>query len=341
MLRYGLVADPSNHLWLEDGRIFLTDAPDVTALVQPYAGYLSTLPRLIALVAAWVPLALTPVAFALATAAVTGACAAIAWRASEDHVPSIEWRILAAGSFALIPIAGMVPLLSASYLQWILIPGATWALLLPPRYRRVTLAALIATVSSSIVSVLALLPTAALLGRRQMKDVGVVLPLWFVQVPFALTSTRVGGRDEGGLVQHLFFDVGGGMISTRHLPAYFGAAVIIAALLASVQTRAAGAFAFGATVHFLALVALNGSGTIRYAVPTALMLIAASAIALGRRKRIAVAVLTIWTFSLPAITYQNAGTGWRESLDAAPCIGDVQKVPISPPSERWYALVPC
>lgn len=134
-----LVITPSGRakwdaIYAEDGGRFLADAlrrswPGV--LIQPYAGYMHLVPRLVAGIAALLPIGLAPIVFTGASMLVRALLAAFVFKASENHLGGTAFRLLAAAAFVAVP-AGETRDNTAN-LHWYLIAAAFWAVLWRPR----------------------------------------------------------------------------------------------------------------------------------------------------------------------------------------------------------------
>ncbi len=127
-------------LWAEDGRNFLQDAMrygPIDSLVIPYAGYLHTVPRLIA--AATVQFA--PVVdyaqwMTALSCLAAGVIAAVVYVTSVDIVRSAPLRLLLSGITVLAPLAPREVLGNAANLHSLMFWGLFWMLLYRPRSRR-------------------------------------------------------------------------------------------------------------------------------------------------------------------------------------------------------------
>ncbi len=106
--------------WAEDGGLFFIDQERFRTwlLFAPYQGYLHLLPRLIAALGRYVPLAAVPAFYAWFALIVTGA---VAWGLQSQRVP-LAGTTAAALAIALIPNTGEV-YLTVCNLQWVLALG--------------------------------------------------------------------------------------------------------------------------------------------------------------------------------------------------------------------------
>jgi hypothetical protein len=122
-------------LWAEDGAIFLQAAlerPFAANLVTPYAGYLNLVPRLLAEIAALVPLRLAAPLLSGSAALALAALAALVFRASRAHVRSAGIRAFLAAAMLLLPAAGLESLSCLANLHWQLVFASVWMLLWVP-----------------------------------------------------------------------------------------------------------------------------------------------------------------------------------------------------------------
>ncbi|HEX9888758.1 MAG TPA: hypothetical protein VGA69_04730 [Nitriliruptorales bacterium] len=134
LLRHGIGAWTT--IWAEDGEVFLTDAlatglPE--ALLDPYAGYLHVIPRVVAEVVSWFPVALADTLLAGSGAALAVLAALVTYRASEGHIRSPGLRLLLAVTVLLVPTAGAETPNSIAYSQWYLAAAGFWVVLWRPR----------------------------------------------------------------------------------------------------------------------------------------------------------------------------------------------------------------
>jgi hypothetical protein len=122
--RPGAVVQPQ--LWAEDGTVFFADAwlQGWPSLTEPYAGYLHTIQRLVALLACACGPALVPAVFVAAFVALAGWVAA---RALSERFP-FRPRLAFALAVVLVPEVGEV-LFSLANVQWVLAVGLLAVLL--------------------------------------------------------------------------------------------------------------------------------------------------------------------------------------------------------------------
>ncbi|GAA3893947.1 hypothetical protein GCM10022381_39490 [Leifsonia kafniensis] len=126
-------------LWAEDARDFLGDAVrdgPIAALFTPYAGYLHTVPRIIAGVTEQVaPVDAWAMAMAGASCVVVGGVAALVFICARDSVPWGPARVILASITVLIPHAPHEVLGNTANLHWYFLWLMPWLLLYRPRSR--------------------------------------------------------------------------------------------------------------------------------------------------------------------------------------------------------------
>jgi hypothetical protein len=148
-----------DHLWAEDGARFMVDAvrfPALQNLVEPYGGYLHTLPRLVAEVVALLPIEWTAAGFAIAAAMLRALIALITFAGSKAYLKSTPTRFALAALVIVLPAGNSETLNNMSNLHWFVLYGAFWALLWrnAPRVP-VALFVFLAAVTSPLVFILA------------------------------------------------------------------------------------------------------------------------------------------------------------------------------------------
>ncbi|HST69312.1 MAG TPA: hypothetical protein VLI94_06615 [Solirubrobacterales bacterium] len=125
-----------NSLWAEDGQIFLQGALTQgfgDALGSEYSGYLVVVPRLIAEVAALVPLEGAAAAVALLSAVLVALCGLAVWHAAAGHIADPYLRGALVLATVLTPVGGLESIDSASYASWYMLFALFWILLWRPR----------------------------------------------------------------------------------------------------------------------------------------------------------------------------------------------------------------
>jgi hypothetical protein len=183
----------------EDRQVFLPQvlSAPIRSLYTPFAGYLELWPRLIAEVAARLPLVDAAAGFAAAGALTASGVAVFVFHASSGHVRRPELRVLLAASVVLLPTALEEIANSGLNTAWYLLFGAFWALVWRPRSRwGMAAAAMVCFAASSSVPLSAVffpLAAARLIAlprlREQAATVG-WLAGGLLQVPAVLTLSR-------------------------------------------------------------------------------------------------------------------------------------------------------
>ncbi|MFJ4222087.1 hypothetical protein [Curtobacterium luteum] len=147
--RLGPVA--ARTVWAEDGGVFWRDraADGPLDLLEPYAGYLHLLPRLLVDVAWVFPVAHYAVVLSLGSCLVVGGAAALVSVLARDVVRPWPLRALLAAVPALLPLAPVEIAGNAANLHWYLLALAPWVFAHRPRRRwsAVGLAAVAAAVT--------------------------------------------------------------------------------------------------------------------------------------------------------------------------------------------------
>jgi hypothetical protein len=192
------------------------------ALQQPwhvfsaFGGYDEALPRLIAQLATYLPLAWESRWDAGCGAVIAAGCGLFVFHASAGHIRSAPLRALLGASIVLMPIATMEIADSAVGTPWYLMLATFWALLWRPRTRSgMVIAALVvfAASASEVVSFLFLpLVVARLIAVPRWREHAVTagwLAGCLVQVPSVLSSYFSGqsrlNRQQGTLPHSLAF----------------------------------------------------------------------------------------------------------------------------------------
>jgi hypothetical protein len=121
-------------LWAEDGKLFLNDAisrPILDTMARPYNGYLHVGPRLVASLAAVLPLRYAAAVLSGSGALAASTAAAIGYHASASHIPSRVVRLVIAAFVVLLPGAGLEASNNLANAHWYLVYGGFWLLLWP------------------------------------------------------------------------------------------------------------------------------------------------------------------------------------------------------------------
>lgn len=221
LLRLG--GDPLSFVWAEDGGIFLERALNASvpdAVLSNYAGYLHLVPRLLAELAAALPIGWSSQVLALAGALVTVLCAYVVWRASAAHLPDPLLRGTLAAMVILLPVVGFETLANVTNLQWMMLFASFWLLLWRPPSRRAAIAAgaFVALTLASAPLALLLTPLAALRAAALRDRADLAITVGFaagalVQLVaiVADSSTQVAARWDFDLLPAYLIRVVGGL----------------------------------------------------------------------------------------------------------------------------------
>ncbi len=196
-----------DHLWAEDGARFMVDAvrqPTLTNLVEPYGGYLHTLPRLVAELVALFPLEWTAAGFAICAAVLRALVALITFAASGAYLRSTPLRFALAALVVVLPAGNSETVSNMANLHWFLLYGAFWALLWRngPRVP-VALFVFLAALSSPLVVLLAPIALARLILARKEVPIAFLAGLLAQGVTMLLASRTPYSQDAVDPVQVL------------------------------------------------------------------------------------------------------------------------------------------
>jgi len=125
-------------LWAEDGSVFLTGAYAHRwweQLLTPYNGYAAVYPRLVAALAAHVPVVDAAAVMALGGALACGVAVFLTVLGAEGHLPVLGSRAVLGVGVAAFPLAGQDLAASSCNAHFYLILATFWCLLWRPRGR--------------------------------------------------------------------------------------------------------------------------------------------------------------------------------------------------------------
>ena len=187
-----------NTIWAEDGSVFLSQALNqgiLRAFAIPYGGYLHTVPRVFAAVAAVLPLAWAAAIFGVGSAVLVSLLGVFLYRATERLILSRPLRLVLSAMFVVIPVVGFETEANAANLHFYLDFVAVWALFWRPQSRMANTvsAAVCFLAASSDAVTLFLLPIAIarLVATRfrgeSIPAYGLIAGL-LLQIPVILTS---------------------------------------------------------------------------------------------------------------------------------------------------------
>ena len=180
-------------------------------LFAQYNGYEQLLPRVVAQLVTYLPLAYAAKAFACCGALTAAGCALFISRASAGHIRSVTLRVLLGAAVILLPVAPLEIADSTVDAPWYLLLALFWAVLWRPRTRSGTAVAavvgFITVASNSIAILFAPLLAIRVFALRRTRDHGVTagwLAGCLVQAPlmvaavFSGQSRLFGGLNPGG-----------------------------------------------------------------------------------------------------------------------------------------------
>lgn len=125
-------------LWLEDVIIFLNGAYNMSfwhVILRPEVGYFHVVPRILAEIAAAVPIRYAAPVLALEAATVWGVMAVIVFVASRPYLPRWWLRLLVAAPVVLVPVGHTQVDNDVATLQFVFLYGLFWILLWQPATR--------------------------------------------------------------------------------------------------------------------------------------------------------------------------------------------------------------
>lgn len=178
---FGLARQPGSGalrtIWAEDGKVFLAQAvalPVDRAFSTLYAGYLHAVPRVLAELAATLPLPMADAVLSGGAALVVAALALLVERASAGHIRSPVIRAALAGAVVLIPVGQAEVTNNAANLHWFFMFAAFWVLLWRTRHPLAlaagALVVFLAGASDPLTILLAPLAVARLVALRGWRD---------------------------------------------------------------------------------------------------------------------------------------------------------------------------
>ncbi|MCW2904272.1 MAG: hypothetical protein JWO67_6537 [Streptosporangiaceae bacterium] len=245
-------------IWAEDGHIFLQEALGRSfwdSLQRPYAGYLHIYPRLVAEVAATLPLSWAGWVFSVAGAAVVGLAAWSVWSLGAAVLPSAWLRAGVTAGVVLIPAGGLEAVDNVANSHFFLLLTAFWALVgRRPGWAGQVLPVVIVVLaagSDPLTALLAPIAVGRLVIARTARDRVVALAYFLVlavQLGATLSSTRPAA---------------GGLAAPRDLAFGYAYRVVSATVLSTAGaqrmvavTSSRGVWALGAGIAGVAIIGL-------------------------------------------------------------------------------------
>jgi hypothetical protein len=373
--------DPSawKTVWAEDGKIFLAGAVEqgFASFFHFYAGYLQTVPRIGALLAAAFPLSIAPLVITTYAVTITSVCAGTVEAFSGGYIMARWIRVGLGLCFGFLPAIRVETIANMANLQFFLVAASFWVLLVIPRTRAgrgLSVVFVVATAASTIVGFV-LFPVALLrlLDRRNRLPAQVfvgVQALHGIVILIARPARNLQALTSlHNVVHHFVYDVVasqffGGPFSDDHHPhltlVVTGVVAIASIVLLFVNRPhdsrselivALGAIILGGATYVLE--AATDYTLPRYAVLPAFFILfgvgifADVALRLKGARTIAgvvgLAVVLSWGFSFPVTSYRDTGPRWSVAYAHAQraCHGAarVERLPILPVG--WTMTLPC
>jgi hypothetical protein len=173
-----------DRLWAEDGSVFLEHALGnalLPSLFEPYARYMNFLPRLMAGIAAALPLRFSPVVMSIGSAVLVSLLSIYVFLGSGAVLRSRATRASLAGLMFLLP-AGLETTGNASNLHWYFLFACFWALLDYRQHWGQTLVGSLVVLGATMSSPLStlLLPVAVFRLVRADRKQARVVPIAFL-----------------------------------------------------------------------------------------------------------------------------------------------------------------
>ncbi len=373
--------DPSawKTVWAEDGKIFLAGAvgQGFASFFHFYAGYLQTVPRIGALVAAAFPLSIAPLVMTTYAVTVTSVCAATVEVFSGGYIVARWIRVGLGLCFGFLPAIRVETIANIANLQFFLVAASFWVLLVIPRTRAgrgMSVVFLVATAASTIVGFV-LFPVALLrlLDRRNRLPAQIfvgVEALHGIVILIARPTRKLEALTSlHSVVHHFVYDVVasqffGGPFSDnhhQHLTLVVIGLVAIASIVLLLVNRphdarselivAVGTLILGGVTYLLE--AVTDSTVPRYAVLPAFFLLFGVGIVADVALRlkvartiagvVALAVVLSWALSFPVTSYRDTGPRWSAAYADAKraCHGATRVERLSILPVGWTMTLPC
>ncbi len=172
LITYARVPTAWTTIWAEDGKVFLAGAVNqgFGSFFHFFGGYLHTVPRIGALIAATLPLSMASVVMTTYAVVISSACGAAGEMLSGAYIKARWARVGLGLCFGLLPAIRVESIAEMANLQYFLIATSFWVLLVEPRSkagRWLSLVFLSATAASTILGIV-LIPVAVirLIDRR-------------------------------------------------------------------------------------------------------------------------------------------------------------------------------
>lgn len=353
-----------DHVWAEDGAVFLRDAETEgwASLLRTYGGYAHVLPRTLAVLGTALPLADYARYVVVITLAVTALLAAYATWASRTVLGDSRLAVVAGAVVVASPLLGGEVLGNLANLQWVVLPAAAWALAAPRGGWPHVVVALAAALCSPLAVLLA--PVALVAhGRRVVRAtpvlaLGVGLVVQAALVVLGRTSALTGPDRPvavpPGLPRSVLSAASGSAVEGPVAQAV-GVAVVVTVLVVGLwqrhETAARLGLAFGVSAVLLwgTTAVLSAQLPSRYGLAGAvlsagaLLLVAST---LRPLPRLVLPLLLVWglTTVTTGTAERAAGPDWTTQLEQAraACTAGAVDVQLALAPQGWgTATLPC
>lgn len=171
-----LPATAHDTFWAEDGRTFVSSAAlgGPSVLLQPYAGYLHTIPRLVAAVVVLLPVSWWALATTAAACAIAGGLAVVVFVCARELVPWLPARLFVAGLTVLAPLVPREVLGNLANLHSLILWTLFWIALSRPRTTRAAVALSAVALLGALTEIQAVFLAPLLLVRSRDRRVWIV-----------------------------------------------------------------------------------------------------------------------------------------------------------------------
>ncbi|GAB2935111.1 hypothetical protein GCM10027047_34470 [Rhodococcus aerolatus] len=362
--RLALAPGILDHVWAEDGAVFLRDAETEgwASLLRTYAGYAHVLPRALAVLGTALPIEIYARYVVVVSLALTALLAAYAAWASRPVLGDARLAAVAGAVVVASPLLGGEVLGNLANLQWVVLPAAAWALAAPRGGWPHVLVALAAALCTPLAVLLA--PVALVAhGRRVLRAATVAALLAGLVVQAALVALGRASALTGperpvavppGLPRALLTAASGAAVEGPVAEAV-GAAVVLAVLVVGawqrheVAARLGLAFGVSAVLVWGVTAVLSAALPSRYALAGAvlsagaLLLVAST---LRPLPRLLLPLLLVWglTTVTTGAEFRASGPDWTTQLDQAraACTAGAGEATAALAPEGWgTATLPC
>lgn len=162
--------------WAEDGRTFVSSAAlgGPSVLFKPYAGYLHTVPRLVAAGVVLLPVDQWALATTAAACAIAGGLAVVVYVCARDLVPWFPARLFIAALTVLAPLAPREVLGNLANVHSVFLWALFWVVLSRPRRMRTAIILSVVALFGALTEIQALFLAPLLLLRSRDRLVWIV-----------------------------------------------------------------------------------------------------------------------------------------------------------------------